>query len=111
MTHPEQEALSVSEVLSRAADLLEKPGAWIQGPVARNEKGRDVFARSPDAVCWCAMGAIKASTREYQGELYLEAVEAADPFMSGCVPVFNDAPGRTQAEVVSALRAASEASQ
>ena len=118
MTHPEQEALSVSEVLSRAADLLEKPGAWTQWAYGRDIFGdveEDGSEMPTDPVCFCVQGAIGQvmGERPYGAPIYPVIGALADHLGVPAVdvPVWNDAPGRTQAEVVSALRAASEASQ
>ncbi len=108
---PEQEALSVSEVLSRAADLLEKPGAWTQGEYSRGD------------YCFCALGAVCEIEGRTRPRGNLEVNEDESPACAALaraitgepypylVARWNDAPRRTQAEVVSALRAAAEASQ
>lgn len=115
---PEQEALSVSEVLSRAADLLEKPGAWTQWAYGRDVFGgvEDDGSEMPtDPVCFCVQGAIGQVMGVRPYGAYIEPVIGALAAHLGVpaqdVPVWNDDPSRTQAEVVSALRAASEASR
>ena len=96
---------SVSEVLAAAADLLEKPGAWTQGWYARDERGGICSAGASDAICFCAVGAISKVSGG------LPPVQALDLMRSaaGCtdnIGDWNDAPERTQAEVVTALRQA-----
>lgn len=111
VTHPEQEALSVSEVLSRAADLLEKPGAWTQGCYARDEGGKPTDMWGDDPVCFC----VSASIQKVEGRHRSSAWNRFDGYTRRRgfrhMADFNDHPGRTQAEVVSALRAASEVSK
>ncbi|WP_420478274.1 DUF6197 family protein [Brevundimonas sp. FT23028] len=108
---------TVSEILTKAADLLETPGAWTQGAEYRNEAGEDISDFDDDAddlpadltpVCWCAAGAIwcqPISTPEKVAacEALAAAIGSGDRYE---VPKWNDAPERTQAEVVAALRTA-----
>jgi len=120
---------TVSEILNAAADLLEKPGAWVQGWLAGDEYGRPqrtmVTGADFCAKCWCVFGAIQkagwlaARSEEkavgYKGIVsyhrkYPEmGMSVAKTLGLGTVSelmAWNDAPGRTQAEVVAALRAA-----
>lgn len=99
------EALKPSEVLSRAADLIEPEGKWTQGDYARDAGGEGRWPSSNDATCWCAIGAIRrcAPDSPYRALAYFAMAAGG----SACVD-FNDAPHRTQAEVVAALRRASE---
>jgi hypothetical protein len=105
----------VAGVLNAAADLLDKPGAWIQHAWARDSAGRIVdFGDEPKAACWCADGAFeKVLGRRYVEHGDLRAnLQAAFIAVHGCSPMgFNDAPKRTQSEVVQALRAAAKASE
>lgn len=98
----------VSQVLSEAADLLEKPGAWTQGVFARNAKGENTGLSEirGKAVCWCVLGATAASAGSNLG-----LSSAADHFLRDFLGVeelgsWNDAPDRSQEEVVDALRRA-----
>lgn len=73
---------------------------WTQGEDARNAFGNPVPFGHPDACCWCLSGAIRA--------LWLSGLDAgrwfcfADRFAGDFIS-WNDAPGRTFAEVVAAL--------
>lgn len=51
------------EVLDRTIALLSDPANWTTDYFARNAKGQDVDVRSPDATCFCIMGAIERVTR------------------------------------------------
>jgi hypothetical protein len=86
----------IRDVLLKAAALVEPEGAWTQGTF------RDGGAR-------CMVGAIndcagEMTNAEYR-ELSLTVAEAV-----GCesLTMWNDAAGRTQAEVVAALRKAAD---
>ena len=101
----------VAAVLNAAADLLEKPGAWTQGEMARDESGSGVEERDPKAQCWCVIGAVARATTDLTGwvsNTYVEArttlALAVGTDADGGIPDWNDTPGRTQAEVVKALR-------
>jgi hypothetical protein len=103
---------TVADVLNAAADLLEKPGAWTQDAYARSAKGNKVLPAGDKAVCWCASGALArvqglgGYEAEYSdaGHVLARTVSIID------IPIWNDTPERTQAEVVAALRAAALAS-
>lgn len=97
--------LSVADVLERTADLITPEGAWTQGCGARDVRGNRVDMDSGAAVCWCAVFAVSKVAGD--GVLAAEARDALRnlldvPYLS----VWNDARGRTQAEVVSAFRKA-----
>lgn len=95
----------VSDILERAADLIEPEGRWIQGVFARNAKGEFTGLsefRGP-AVCWCISGATCKESPEDDGaeaDVYLQRFLGAHP------SEWNDAPERTQSEVVAKLREA-----
>lgn len=99
--------MSVAEVLNKAADLLEKPGAWTRGTYARDSAGQLVASSDHTATCWCAMGAtIRAAFS--LGTRSGDAIEQIAKFAGDNIGAWNDAPGRTQAEVVAALRQAAK---
>jgi len=104
--------LKPSEVLAKAADLIEPEGRWTQGAFARSRPGKKnvvgtVWPRK--RVCWCARGALfevvgsSPVALDVIGEDYLERAIGGE-----VVPAFNDEPERTQAEVVAALRKAAK---
>lgn len=96
--------MEVSEVLNKAADLLEKPGAWTQMAFARNAEGEETGLSQyrGQAVCWCILGA----TWAVAGDDSRDADDELRRFIGDDINCWNDAPGRTQAEVVEALRQA-----
>ena len=106
------EPLAVADVLERAADLIEPEGRWTRGAYASDQHNDSVDTLHPDAKCFCAMGAVYraagASSHHKTGPLDLvRAVRTHLIYATGTTMVsFNDAPERTQAEVVAKLREA-----
>lgn len=95
----------VREVLLGAADLLERTG-WTQGSWARNAHGIAVLPSAGDAVRFCALGAL-ARTRSESTDWWA-MIDALHEYVAGAdycsIGRWNDAPERTQAEVVAKLR-------
>lgn len=102
----------VSQVLEEAADLLAKPGAWTQGESARDRRGRPAATLGEGAVCFCAIGAINRVTqntywlKDTPQAFFDDFVEAPERGDLCKAAAWNDAPGRTQPEVVAKLREA-----
>jgi hypothetical protein len=88
--------VTTKEVLLKAAEEIERRG-WIQR-VAANERG-----------C-CIWGAFRSIGYSYEGIAPVNlAYDVFEDYL-GVHPVgWNDTPGRTKEEVLSALRAAAEA--
>lgn len=101
---------TVIEVLEGARDLVARPGGWTQGCSARTAKGNPIGSKSDKAACFCAVGAIQRVAGRIRGINYAEAVTALG-FAAGNAYIvhWNDAPYRTQAEVVVAFDRAIEA--
>lgn len=96
---------SVADYLDAAAELLSKPGAWTQGAYARIAPGGPtVGPGSPEARCWCLAGALGAVDATHRAWI------AFDKYVGGIV-TFNDRLGRSQGEVVQALREAAQTSR
>jgi hypothetical protein len=103
---------TVSEILSAAADLIEPEGKWTQGYYARDQFGSDCEPEDSCAVCWCTIGAIERASEESVSD-DCEAYNAAEQAVAAALPgitivSWNDAPERTQADVVAKLREAAE---
>lgn len=116
-------SLKPSEILARAADLIEPEGAWTQRACARNAAGDDIEDVDPEEFepsCFCLFGAVNvaagnmADTEHYpfqpdDVDIYIRrAIGVGFDLPISRVSEWNDAPERTQAEAVSALRNASE---
>lgn len=97
--------MNVADILDKAADLIEPEGAWTQGAFARTADGESCSSGSSDprAVCWCVGGAINRASGQ-------ERPTDAHNVFQRLIPCgefeWNDAPERTQAEVVAKLREA-----
>ena len=114
---------TASDVLRKAADLIEPAEAWTQNAFSRNHDGTTDEANgdapaADNPVCWCAMGAIAFIAKIDPNDWHAwkisganDASKAMETYVSGPVGDWNDAPERTQAEVVAALRAAADASE
>jgi hypothetical protein len=103
---PEQ--LKPSEVLSRAADLIEPEGAWNRFALAYDKRGGEVDPDSPKATCWCAAGSLQRFA-SWHSDTYEEARQyIARVINEPLVASWNDDPDRKQAEVVAALRQAAD---
>ena len=95
-------ARDIADVLEQAAQLLSQPGAWTQGAFQRGEK------------CFCLLGAIAFVTGDNPHCAWGNtlASDAREPLADAIgIPTFavvdwNDAPERTQDEVVAKLREA-----
>lgn len=93
-------AVTRKDVLHRAADLLTEFG-WCQGTYGSKVEG-----------AFCAEGAIFQAVLDLYGRGYiLNATQWRRVFASlgDHLPNWNDAPGRTRAEVVARLREAANA--
>ncbi|MBO9624132.1 MAG: hypothetical protein J7500_15600 [Sphingomonas sp.] len=84
--------LTVSEVLSRAADLIEPEGKWTRG----------VYV-GPDRNCWCVLGAIQRAGN-FGHDDNRPVAFLKDLMGVAWLHEWNDDPNRTQAEVVAKLR-------
>lgn len=99
-----------AEILLKAAEFLTDE-RWTQGDLSRDAQGNEVYHDSPDACRWCANGALRKVTdddeQEYsEAEAYLLDVVQAAGF--GAVEDWNDAQGRTAAQVRAMLRKAAK---
>lgn len=101
---------TVADILAAAAEIVAKPGAWTQGTWARTADGRG--NAQPGLACsWCLYGAIIEAGRDTATEDDTRDALGVVMGITGRHPiVWNDAPERTQAEVVAALREAARLS-
>jgi hypothetical protein len=93
----EKSEVTERDVLLRAADLLEEFG-WRQESYGSKEEGR-----------MCAMGAIYEAAIDFKMDVAYEAETCLARHVGWShVASWNDAPERTKAEVVAALRLAAQ---
>jgi hypothetical protein len=97
---------TVAETLEMAASLIEPEGAWTTGAFARDARHHPVPEHEDDAKCFCVAGAIYRVTISAFGASRALTFFSDALALDGQVATWNDAPERTQAEVVAALRAA-----
>ena len=114
-------ALTVSETLRAAADLIEPKGAWTQGRYWTDADGA-TYNDNPEGalpVCWCALGALGEVGKVDPADLNLRGRSVADKAYEALVDTignsdvvsWNDAQRRTKTQVVAAFRAAADASE
>lgn len=94
---------TTKEILAEARELIAK--GWTQGTPARNADGDDCGVYESEAQCFCSLGALWRAA----GGIGV-AVDAANALRAGAtgslassISFWNDAPGRTQAEVLAAF--------
>lgn len=92
---------------------LTHPSAWIKGANARTAQGRTIGSQCTNAVCFCIGGAaIRAGALTPNDRaLYpiLQAIRELFPERGGHgIPVFNDHPETTHADVLRVLHRARE---
>lgn len=82
----------------KVRELFTDESKWTQGHAARNEKGERVWYKSPEACCWCLVGAINKC---YVPAIRPEIFEKISDYINSRagISVWNDAPERTFAEV------------
>jgi hypothetical protein len=101
----EEVVSDIADILEKAADLIEPEGAWLQGQYAKDDRGNFAAPEASYAVCWCAVGALQRASRlDLNG--YFGAADTLADHVQSHVVVWNDAPERTQTEVVAKLREA-----
>ena len=109
--------MDVATVLNAAADLIEPEGRWTQGTLARDKAGLAVY--NPDdaeAYCWCVAGALQHVTGGGWSDADFDIYHASRRAVlvavgmdeNDSIAIWNDAPKRTQAEVVAAIRQAAQ---
>lgn len=98
--------MRTSELLHKAGDLLEKPGAWTRSVYARDKLGGSIWPTDKAATCWCALGAI---IKFGDGYGRVEAVEYLQSVLhSRDIAHWNDVSGRTKEEIVAVFRQAEQ---
>ncbi len=88
------------DVLKGARELLSDEKRWTKGALARDKDGHETgIAVDPDAVCWCAYGAIEHCNKEgYGAEIAMNRVVRGLGWPS--IGAFNDADSTTHADVL-----------
>ena len=91
-----------AQILKNARALVAR--GWCQGHYAERENGETCDLVSGEAVRWCAEGAIHNATFGAKHWIWREVNDAfCKASDTDHIPSFNDAPGRTQADVLAAF--------
>ena len=84
-----------SELLIKAQAVIADPRRWTQDVYAKDAKGQATKTLSPDAACWCSLGALEKVAHEentyntrFAATRYLARVSAECGYSD--VPDFND---------------------
>ena len=100
------------DVLTITRDLLQEPGAWVQGCHAQNDRGEEIAPEEPDAVCFCLEGAIiRALTKLGESAESSELLEMDAELMGDdgeYMSMWQDRAERTHAEVLERVDATLE---
>lgn len=96
------------EILIAARALIEAPERWTKGEFARNKEGEKCHANSDAASCYCMEGAILSQSGKWPLKARACAILRASLASAITIPVWNDAPERTHAEVLAAFDRAIE---
>ena len=88
---------SIADELRAARDLIKTPAQWTKEVFARDAKGVPVDSQSPDAVCFCAEGALE------HVDAHAEASEAIEAVVKCKIVEFNERPKTTHKAVLRAF--------
>ena len=92
---------AIAQVLERAAARCER--GWCRGVDALDKAGQSVPPESMSATRWCVYGAVHCDTNDSARFMALDFFAS---HIRALISHWNDAPERTQQEVVAALREA-----
>lgn len=91
---------AVLELLQKARKIIEHPDNWARGEFARDLQGADISWESPEAVCFCSLGALKKADGKWTSDSGRYAAGQLAVHMIGEISYFNDT--RSHAEVLAA---------
>jgi len=92
-------SMTTLEILKAARELLAVPERWCQGVSAKDKAGVFVDRKRDTAHSFCIVGAIGRSSIDYDSfDLACDHLRSVQPMVSSLAN-WNDAPGRTHAEV------------
>lgn len=105
---PAKRRKQVATVLRDAAALVER--GWTQGQMARDTTGYRVFPHHPEAVCWCARGAMcrAANNKAVENSANRALSEHINGDEDFGVSTWNDDPLRDAEEVIAAMLACAD---
>jgi len=100
------EIMKPSEVLRAARELISVPERWTQGAFARAANGNPIGCLTDNATCFCSSGAILRGAPNCYDHIRAAAFDTLEWAMGvrqdsdENIATFNDAEGRTHAEVL-----------
>lgn len=101
MAIADNQTASVADKLAEARALIER--GWCQDVYARDRAGNEMRWADRRATCYCTRGALYAvGVHDVAYEFVFQAVE------NQSLAIWNDAPERTQAEVIDAFKRAEQ---
>jgi hypothetical protein len=89
--------MNTVQILIAARALIANSENWTKRFMARDKDGKPVRSTVPEAVCWCALGAL----RRICGSTFGEPAEILNEEMGFSITAFNDL--HTHAEVLAAF--------
>ena len=95
--------MTPADILRAAKARIATPERWTRGTMARDEDGNGVASVSDHACAWCSLGAMEAEAgASTRARVY--AIRALNRAIDNKpIDDWNDAPGRTHAEVLAAF--------
>lgn len=123
---------TAKEILTCARELLSDPARWTKGAYARTTNKSSVASRSPEARCWCPLGAMLVCTygpnetaestatvgdsflwaglseTNPQDQAYYDALDGLRKAVGRTIPSWNDRPETTHGNVLAAFDRAIE---
>jgi hypothetical protein len=95
MTH-----ITTVDLLRAARAKIERPECWTTKYYAHDATGGECEASAREAVCWCALGAVKSVTTHGCFHTLWELLRAQLPHGSVSISTYNDAPSTTHADIL-----------
>jgi hypothetical protein len=88
--------VTVDDVVRGAPPLLENKKTWTRRTFARAANGSSVMPTNPDAVCWCAVGALYKAEFDLSDSrnVAFEAIAKLETFADWPLVCVNDIEGR-----------------
>jgi hypothetical protein len=96
--------MSAAQILRAARERITVPKRWTQKAMARDADGKPLYWwNGPHAACWCPSAAMLLLD-PYDHHSFSTAVRLFRQAIGGAnIGLWNDAPGRTHAEVLDAF--------
>ena len=93
------------KILIRAREILSDESNWTQDVLAMDSHGCKVEFDSPNATCWCLVGAMKKSSKELYGPCpaIYDAIKFIENEIGEYATDWNDHADRTHQDVINLL--------